>query len=323
MGEFAPSVLGVLVKQCKLPAMEAMKIVPALLAAGVRDEDTLRDLPEKQLAKRVKDAKLRRKITIAVRGKPAVRKVDGTSIIQENRGTEVKASGRLGGIVPAPARTFVENELLATYNIVVNRSPVLILWAAIVANVRGYDWSSSLSLAQAAADWYAQRKSEYWGISSSREDAGTTDDRPKTCEIELMRVKVQALPISNENIGFRALDSAGRTIPAAKPAGYLTKNIGIKMDVLCDVLYRLAEAMPREELESGNSTFQAYERFRPDVMKGAAGWGARSRVKMEQILNLILVYEKRIAVRILEQHEDSLELKAEAKETETQVKGNP
>mmetsp|Transcript_13155 Transcript_13155/g.40479 ORF Transcript_13155/g.40479 Transcript_13155/m.40479 type:complete len:340 (-) Transcript_13155:952-1971(-) len=324
MAESVSVVLGVLVKQCKVPAMDAMKVIPALMAAGVRDEESLRNLSERKLAECVKDAKLRRKVTVTMRGKSSASasKVSKKSGHQRDEAAVV-VSGKAGEIIPGPTRKYLDDEVLVTYEIVVNRSPVMVLWAAVVANVRGYDWASSLSLAQAAADWYAQRKGEHWGILEPVNDAGAEQGRPKICEVELVGVKVRAVPQADVSNSFRALDARGKLISATRPAGYLTRSFGTNLSVLTGALYKLAEAMPKEELEAGSSTYRAYEEFRPDVARGAAGWGSQSCIKVEKIVHLIGVYKQISAAKSAKESKCTQKIEGEPTVVKSGSKNEP
>uniref|UniRef100_A0A7S0BLR5 Uncharacterized protein n=1 Tax=Rhodosorus marinus TaxID=101924 RepID=A0A7S0BLR5_9RHOD len=287
--EDVPIVLSVLVKQCKIDVRAAMQLIPSLLSSGVKDESSLRGLSDSKLKKVVPDAKIRRKILAGLKKKPAGATKASPSKAKAKPGKEAAAEAH---IVEPEARTLTPADLKAL-EVVVNRSPLMILWACSVAKQRGFDWNSCLSLAQASADWYARKKGEYHGILQHKTPPTVDKSREDLEEIELVGVRINAVrKTEGKEVGYRALDDDGREISPSKPWTYIRRNFGANLEHAYGACRDLSEAIPMEELVSGPTTYSVYEKFRPDVAYGAAGWGSRGRIKFDQLLLTKQVYHE-------------------------------
>ncbi|KAJ8901869.1 hypothetical protein NDN08_004074 [Rhodosorus marinus] len=279
--EDVPIVLNMLVKQCKIDVRTAMQLIPGLLSAGVNDESSLRGLSDAQLKKAVPDAKTRRKIVAGLKKKPSGATKASSTKAKAKHAKEGAAESHIDE--PEPRKlTSVE---LKALEVVVNRSPVMILWACSVAKQRGFDWNSCLSLAQASADWYARKKGEYHGILQHKTPHAVDESREDLEEIELVGVRINAVrKTEGKQVGYRALDDDGREISPSKPWNYISRNFGAKLEHVYGAFRGLSEAIPMDELVSGPTPYNTYEKFRPDVAHGAAGWGSRGRIKFDQLL---------------------------------------
>mmetsp|Transcript_41582 Transcript_41582/g.163472 ORF Transcript_41582/g.163472 Transcript_41582/m.163472 type:complete len:335 (-) Transcript_41582:221-1225(-) len=279
--EDVPVVLNILVKQCKVDVRTAMQLIPSLLSAGVKDESSLRGLSDAQLKKAVPDAKIRRKILAGLKKKSA-----GAARAPPTKAKAIsaKVAAAEANIAEPEPRKLTPVELKGL-EVVVNRSPVMILWACSVAKQRGFDWNSCLSLAQASADWYARKKGEYHGILQHKTPAAVDESRNDLEEIELVGVRIKAVrKTEGKQVGYRALDDDGNEITPSKPWNYISRNFGTNLENVYGAFRDLLEAIPMDELVSGSTPYNVYEKFRPDVAHGAAGWGSRGRIKFDQLL---------------------------------------
>ena len=65
---------------------------------------------------------------------------------------------------------------------------------------------------------------------------------------------------------------------------YLASKFGDALDEVRAAMARLAASLPPEELAAG--AFELYERFRPAVPRGEAGWGAAGVLDLGRIAAL-------------------------------------
>lgn len=165
--------------------------------------------------------------------------------------------------------------------ILVNRAPVLTLWAAVVAERLGYDRDAALSLGKALAGLNAQSKGRRLGLYKP---AGTPEKKP---------------PAKPEAEGLVPVELLGRLIPARdfgeglraiakdRPVGpdvvrrYLEEKFGAALDGVVKAMKELAGSLPPRDLNEKG--FALYERFRPSVPKGVGGWGAKGRLDLKTI----------------------------------------
>jgi hypothetical protein len=70
----------------------------------------------------------------------------------------------------------------------------------------------------------------------------------------------------------------------ASPAGvrtYLTRAFGDRLGEVRAAMEELAASLPPEDLDRVG--FRLYERFRPEVPEGVAGWGAKAELDIGRI----------------------------------------
>jgi hypothetical protein len=70
----------------------------------------------------------------------------------------------------------------------------------------------------------------------------------------------------------------------ASPAGvrtYLTRAFGDRLGEVRAAMEGLAASLPPDELDRVG--FRLYERFRPEVPEGVAGWGAKAELDISRI----------------------------------------
>jgi len=166
----------------------------------------------------------------------------------------------------------------------VNRAPVLTLWAAVVAERLGFDWSEAITLGRAVAGLNAYSKGVALGLFTPL---------PKTVKAERQRLKEgrriyvhllrRAVPAVRTPAGIRAL-SKGRPISPASVERYLEGKFGTGLPAVRRAMERLARSLsPAKLAERG---FALYELFRPEVPAGTRGWGAEGRLDMGVLAKL-------------------------------------
>lgn len=158
--------------------------------------------------------------------------------------------------------------------ILVNRAPVLTLWAAIVAERLGHDRASALTLGKAVAGLNAQSKGRRLGIF----EAPKPESKPASAKDRKGRAPAavpllgRQVPVANTPDGVRAVVKGRREDPAAVER-YLQQKFGDDLAKVAAAMKALAGSVPPHRLEQ--EAFAMYEAFRPGIPEGTKGWGAR------------------------------------------------
>jgi hypothetical protein len=154
-------ILDFLTNEAGLDVASAAASVVRFQQAGHVTADDLWSLTNDELKEIVADSGMRRRIQAALKRGPASQKTSSRKksklTVQESKEASI-----------SPPADIPEDEICAnTYK--VNRSPVMILWTAVVAYSTGFRWEEALSLASVVAGLNAKAKAEsIWGQSSAR-----------------------------------------------------------------------------------------------------------------------------------------------------------
>ncbi|MHB9034512.1 MAG: hypothetical protein ACYC6L_15880 [Anaerolineae bacterium] len=167
--------------------------------------------------------------------------------------------------------------------ILVNRAPVMTLWAVIVAERLGYSRAEALSLGKTVTGLNAQAKGRALGIYNAPEqpEAGhkpaalAQGERP-----EMVTLLDRPVPVVQTAGGLRAV-SKGEPVEPAGVERYLEKKFGDRLAEVRAALEELAASYPPDELAA--RAYALYERFRPEIPAGKAGWGAAGELDLEKI----------------------------------------
>jgi hypothetical protein len=171
----------------------------------------------------------------------------------------------------------------------INRAPVLTLWAAIVAERLGFDAAEALTLGKALAGYTAQTKGQLLGIYHPRESSGSDsperEEPQREAEVDLVFVNLmgRSLPAVITPDGVRAVER-GRPADPENARRYLQGKFGEALAPTERAMRALAAAYPADRLDV--EAYRLYERFRPVVEKGKAGWGAQGELDLDKILGL-------------------------------------
>ena len=167
--------------------------------------------------------------------------------------------------------------------IVVNRAPVLTLWATVVAERLGHPADTALTLGRAVAGAAARVKARNIGREERPidRDAETVRLRPDpvTAPAVLLGKEIRLLP--NADGELRAADGEQPADPAAVMR-YITKAFGARLEEVRGAMRQLAGRYDPAELN--RIGFRLYETFRPDVPPGAEGWAAKAVLEVDKIL---------------------------------------
>jgi len=168
--------------------------------------------------------------------------------------------------------------------VMVNRAPVLTLWASIVAQRLGYDQGAALSLAKAVTGLNAQSKGRRLGIYKPSEPAeGPPKKKIPPKEMLWVELLGRVVPAQHTAQGLRALDKS-KTIEPEGVERYLQLKFGPALGEIRQAMEVLARAFSSKELTA--QAFALYERFRPAIPSGVQGWGAKGELSPEFIRSL-------------------------------------
>jgi hypothetical protein len=173
---------------------------------------------------------------------------------------------------------------MANEIVLVNRAPVLTLWAAVVAERIGFDYETALTLGKTLAGMNAQSKGSRLGIYKPAEHIeGAPKKKRRVGEdiwIELLGRPVLAMKTEH---GIRAIEK-DKPIDPAGVEHYLADKFGAALEDVRNAMAALAGSFTPKEL--AHNAFELYSRFRPLIPEGMRGWGAKGELKLETIRGL-------------------------------------
>jgi hypothetical protein len=167
--------------------------------------------------------------------------------------------------------------------ILINRAPVLTLWASVVAERLGFKSDEALSLGKALAGLNAQSKGQRLGIfkpSPKELKKIRVHERGEEFRVELLG---RALPALNTDLGVRAVIKS-KPIEPAGVERYLDSKFGDALAEVRTAMKKLANALKPDEL--AQKGFGLYEQFRPVIPEGVQGWGAKGELDLGIISKL-------------------------------------
>jgi hypothetical protein len=169
--------------------------------------------------------------------------------------------------------------------VLINRAPVLTLWAAVVAEALGYERDTALTLGKALAGLNAQSNGRSLGIYG--QPKGSEGELPprKAGLGEEFRIEIcqRAIPAKNTKDGVRAV-TKDEAIDPVSVERYLRAKLGEHYETVRTAMEELARSFPREEL--ARRAYGLYEIFRPNIPSGQQGWGARGELKLDLMRSL-------------------------------------
>jgi hypothetical protein len=168
--------------------------------------------------------------------------------------------------------------------IMINRAPVLTLWAAVVAERLGFDPDAALTLGKAMAGLTAQTKGRMLGIYEPAK--GPEGGPPKKVGLgEEFWVELcgRGIPAKNTDEGVRAVVK-DKPIDPGGVQRYLQQKFGAGLGAAREAMTALAGAFQPEAL--ADRAFSLYEQFRPRIPPGKRGWGAKGVLDLALIRSL-------------------------------------
>jgi hypothetical protein len=166
-------------------------------------------------------------------------------------------------------------------SVMINRAPVLTLWAAVVAEMLGFDNDEALTLGRAVAGLNAYSKGVAMGLFQPTPKA-LREQRQKIRRDEVVTVDLlhRAVPARHTDEGLRAL-SNDRPISSESVKRYLESKFGDALDDVYEAMKELAKSLTPSEL--AEKAYSLYERFRPEIPPGKRGWGASGKLDLGAI----------------------------------------
>jgi hypothetical protein len=168
-------------------------------------------------------------------------------------------------------------------NILINRAPVLTLWATTVAERLGFDRDEALSVGKAVAGLTAQSKGRRLGIYKPVPQEIKKARARKRGEEFFIEICGRQVPAVNTQDGVRAVVK-DKPIDAPGVERYLGSKFGESLDTVRAAMRDLAKAFRPEGLSQ--NAFTLYEKFRPAIPKGVTGWGAKGTLDIIRIRSL-------------------------------------
>ncbi len=165
--------------------------------------------------------------------------------------------------------------------ILVNRAPVLTLWAAIVAERLGHDADAAITLGRAVAGSSARVKARAIGLEEKHEEAGRRTVE-KAVTHQTVHLLGRDIPVVAQRSSLYALDGDKAASPRSAHA-YVTRAFAEHLPKVRQAMEKLADSLPPGELNRVG--FQLYEHFRPEVPAGAGGWGKKGVLDLKRIEN--------------------------------------
>ena len=172
---------------------------------------------------------------------------------------------------------------MAANKLLINRAPVLTLWASVVAERLGFKHDEALSLGKALAGLNAQSKGQRLGIfkPTPKELKKVREhERGEEFRVELLG---RALPAMNTDQGVRAVIES-KPIDPDVVERYLESKFGDALPKTRKAMTELANALKPDELTQKG--FGLYEQFRPVIPEGVRGWGAKGELDLGRISKL-------------------------------------
>jgi len=173
----------------------------------------------------------------------------------------------------SPMRSPSQNgSLTGKSRVIVNRAPVLTLWATVVAQQLGFDRDEALTLGRVVAGLNAYSKGRSLGIFKPTPEE-VTRERKRVAPGAVWHVELlhRAVPVVQTAEGLRAL-SKDKPIDPDSVRRYLDSKFGAALASVEDAMNALARSLSPDEL--ARRAYELYEAFRPEIPAGVAGWGA-------------------------------------------------
>lgn len=173
---------------------------------------------------------------------------------------------------------------MAKSSILINRAPVLTLWAAVVAERLGFDHDAALTLGKRLAGMNAQSKGRMLGLfGPGKGPEGRLLRKVGLGEEFWVELCGRGVPAVNTPDGVRAVDKDKPVEPEAVKK-YLEQKLGNELKAVEDAMAALAKSLKPEEL--ADRAYSLYEKFRPNIPPGIRGWGAKGKLDLDLIRSL-------------------------------------
>lgn len=165
--------------------------------------------------------------------------------------------------------------------VIVNRAPVLTLWAAVFAEQLGFDRDEALTMGRVVAGLNAYSKGEPLGIFKPTPEVVKKElkrlAQGKQMHVDLLH---RAVPVVRMPEGLRAI-SKDKPVAPEGVQRYLSGKFGDALPAVEAAMRGLARSIPSADL--AGRAYVLYEVFRLDVPAGTRGWGAAGLLDLARV----------------------------------------
>jgi len=154
------------------------------------------------------------------------------------------------------------------------------LWAVVVAERLGHSHDEALTLGKAVTGLNAYSKAKSIGLikPKEKEPAGNpSKPAPRPIVVQLLGRHV---PVVKTKEGVRAVAKDQPVVPASVER-YLSSKFKDSLPAVTAAMQTLARSRSPKELEI--EAYSLYERFRPEIPAGEAGWGKAGTLSLATI----------------------------------------
>ncbi|TDL29570.1 hypothetical protein BD410DRAFT_709803 [Rickenella mellea] len=171
----------------------------------------------------------------------------------------------------------LDEDVLTTKSVVVNRAPVMTAWATVVAERLGFKREEALSIASAYTEMNAISKGVSIGVFDDSKGKGV--DLKKGDAQPFVDFMGRRPVFTTQSGDWRALVKGQPILPSIAYS-YITRAFRQTLPFVMGALRLLATSYSPTQLNA--EAFSLYSQFRPAVNK----WGGRSEVRCDTILAL-------------------------------------
>lgn len=258
-----------------LESKDAIPTIKALVQAKIF---TLEDLNEGNMPPGIAEAIQRRIL-------PRKRTPGGGEVSPAGgRGTKRAKTAARPKLSPPPPVIVRPAVTSQPESILINRSPVLTLWATVVAQALypKATLTEALSLGGAVAGQLSKAKGTSLGIYQKGEEDGDGGGADRADD-SLLEFHLLGFVIHGRQTpdGLRAVANDGREQDPHSTWRLLQKRFGDSLAFVMDRMERAAASVGRDRL--GSSAYDYYAYVRPDIPQGTKGWGAHGRLHTERL----------------------------------------
>jgi len=163
--------------------------------------------------------------------------------------------------------------------VIINRAPVLTLWAAVVAEVLGFEHDEALTLGRAVAGLNAYSKGVSLGLfQPTPQEVKEQPRKMRKEETVIIDLLQRAIPAKHTDEGLRALSGENPIHPESVQR-YLNSKFGDALEEVSNAMLELAKSFPPSQL--AQKAYSLYEKFRPEIPPGKKGWGASGKLDLD------------------------------------------
>jgi hypothetical protein len=155
----------------------------------------------------------------------------------------------------------------------------------VVAERLVFAHEEELTLGRALAGLNAHSKGKALGLFKPTPESVRAERKKKARAAGIFEVGLmhRAVPVQRTPNGLRAV-AKGKTVDPASVQRYLEGKFGEALGAVSDAMINLAASRDPEDLAA--EAYALYEKFRPQVPAGEAGWGATGKLDPDLIRQL-------------------------------------